>query len=48
MPSIEDLVIAPGEDVLPMSLLMDDKCEELAHPHLFPTLSSLDTKFNGK
>ena len=33
MPSIEDLVIAPGETVLPM----DDKCEEIAHPHLFPT-----------
>ena len=37
LPPIEDLVIAPGEDVQPMSILMDEKCEELAHPHLFPT-----------
>ena len=39
IPIIEDLVIAPGENVQPMSLLMDEKCEELAHPHLFPTRS---------
>ena len=29
--------IAHGEGAVPLSLLMDDHCEELAHPHLFPT-----------
>ena len=37
IPQAEDLVIAPGEGMQPMSILMDEKCEELAHPHLFPT-----------
>ena len=37
VPLVEDLVIAPGEDMQPMSILMDEKCEELAHPYLFPT-----------
>ena len=37
IPQVEDIVIAPGEGMQPMSLLMDEKCEELAHPHLFPT-----------
>ena len=37
IPPIEDLLIAPGEDVQPMSILMDEKCGELAHPHFFPT-----------
>ena len=37
IPQVEDIVIAPGEGIQPMSLLMDEKCEELAHPHLFPT-----------
>jgi len=33
----ENAIIAPGEGKSPYSLLMDDHCEELAHPHLFPT-----------
>ena len=33
----EDFVFAPGEGNQPMSILMDEKCEELAHPFLFPT-----------
>ena len=33
----EDISIATGEDTEPMSILMDEKCEELAHPFLFPT-----------
>ena len=33
----EDITIAPGEGVQPKSILMDDYCEELAHPNLFPT-----------
>ena len=37
LPLVEDLVIAPGEGMQPMSILMDEKCEELAHPYLFPT-----------
>ena len=37
IPPVEDFVIAPGGNVQPMSLLMDEKCEELAHPHPFPT-----------
>ena len=36
-PQPEDAVIAPGEGNKPMSILMDEKCEELAHPFLFPT-----------
>ena len=37
VPPVEDIVIAPGEGMQPMSILMDEKCEELAHPYLFPT-----------
>ena len=33
----ETLNIAPGEGKKPLSLLTDKFCEELAHPHLFPT-----------
>ena len=33
----EGIVIAPGEDKKPLSILHDDYCEEMAHPHLFPT-----------
>ena len=29
--------IAPGEGQNPLPILNDDFCEELAHPHLFPT-----------
>ena len=29
--------MAPGEGVIPISILTDTHCEELAHPHLFPT-----------
>jgi len=29
--------VAPGEGQIPLSILTDDFCEELAHPHLFPT-----------
>ena len=37
MPQSEVLTIAPGEGKQPMSILNDQYCEELAHPHLFPT-----------
>ena len=37
IPLAEDLIIAPGEGRQPMSILLDEKCEELAHPFLFPT-----------
>ena len=30
-------VMAPSEGVIPISILTDTHCEELAHPHLFPT-----------
>ena len=33
----EELTIAPGEVKQPMSILNDQYCEELVHPHLFPT-----------
>ena len=33
----EGIVIALGEDQKPLSILHDDYCEEMAHPHLFPT-----------
>ena len=33
----ENLVVAPGEGKTPISLLSDEFCEELSHPHLFPT-----------
>ena len=33
----EGIVIALGEDKKPLSILHDDYCEEMAHPHLFPT-----------
>ena len=31
----EGIVIAPGECKKPLSILHDDYCEEMAHPHLF-------------
>ena len=33
----EAIVVAPGEEKQPVSLLGDEFCEELAHPHLFPS-----------
>ena len=33
----EGIVIAPGEGKKPVSILNDKFCEELGHPHLFPT-----------
>jgi len=33
----EILTLAPGEGQNPLSILNDNFCEELAHPHLFPT-----------
>ena len=33
----EGIIIAPGEGKKPLSILHDDYCEEMAHPHLFPT-----------
>ena len=33
----EFISIAPGENVMPESLTNDKFCEELSHPHLFPT-----------
>lgn len=33
----DTLVVAPGEGRSPLSIINDEKCEELAHPHLFPT-----------
>ena len=35
VPQPEDITIAPGEGTQPMSILMDENCEELAHPFLF-------------
>ena len=35
--SEESITMAPGEGVTPISILTDKHCEELAHPHLFPT-----------
>ena len=32
----ENVTIAPGEGIKPVSILTDQNCEELAHPHLFP------------
>ena len=38
IPSVEEAaVIAPGEGLIPLSLLNDKNCEELAFPYLFPT-----------
>ena len=31
----EGIVTAPGEGKKPLSILHDDYCEEMAHPHLF-------------
>ena len=31
------LIVAPGENSKPKSILTDDHCEELAHPYLFAT-----------
>ena len=33
----ENGIIAPGEGKIPISLTNDEYCEELAHPHLFPS-----------
>ena len=33
----EFTTIAAGEGNVPLSILDDCRCEELAHPHLFPT-----------
>ena len=33
----ENVTIAPGEGLTPVSILTDKHCEELAHPYLFPT-----------
>ena len=33
----EDIVIAPWEGKKPLSILHDNYCEKMAHPHLFPT-----------
>ena len=32
-----NIIIAPGEDRQPISIICDPFCEELAHPNLFPT-----------
>ena len=32
VPQAEETTITPGEGVQPVSILMDEKCEELAHP----------------
>ena len=32
-----NITIAPGEDRIPIPIICDENCEELAHPHLFPT-----------
>ena len=33
----ENITVAPGEGLRPISILTDKYCEELAHPYLFPT-----------
>ena len=33
----EGIAIAPGVSKKPLSILCDDYCEKMAHPHLFPT-----------
>ena len=33
----ENITVAPGEGLKPISILTDKHCEELAHPYLFPT-----------
>jgi len=43
----EILNLAPGEGINPVSIINDKNCEELAHPHLFPT-ENLDTKLCEK
>ena len=35
--SKENVTIAPGEGLTPVSILRDKHCEELAYPYLFPT-----------
>ena len=32
----EAITIAPSEDKRPISVLADESCEEMWHPHLFP------------
>ena len=37
-PSHDEFInIAPGQGTIPLPILSDSNCEELAHPHLFPT-----------
>lgn len=36
-PDVENIDLAPGENISPLSILTDDFCEELSHPYLFPT-----------
>ena len=33
----EGIVVSPGEEKKPVSILNDKFCEELGHPHLLPT-----------
>ena len=33
----EPFIVTPGEEKKPRTLLGDEFCEELAHPHIFPT-----------
>ena len=33
----ENITVAPGEGLKPISILTDKHCEEFAHPYLFPT-----------
>ena len=33
----EGIVVAPGDGKKPVSIFNDKFCEELGHPHLFPT-----------
>ena len=37
IPQSEEISLAPGEGKQPTSILTDEYCEELSHPHLFPT-----------
>ena len=33
----DTVTVAPGEGKKPISIYLDEKCEEMAFPHLFPT-----------
>ena len=35
--SEESITMAQGEGVIPISILTDKHCDELAHAHIFPT-----------